>query len=287
MKVRGVVRVLPFFLAVAFLAMTASVALGSTMSLSVNANGRVFQAAAASPALVTSWTPSGATVDTAAVQAWVAKVALSPGVNHKVVNYSSKIDKKKKKLVFSHNDGFSLNQPASVLLIANFLSAQTTDTFPAHTIVLPKNAMTAPKKRGMQILVVKSQRKFYIYQNDKVIKTFRCAIGMPSYPTPTGTFHIGKKVKNPTWRNGYASWSKNMPSYIGPGPNNPLGLFAMYVYTKSKGGSDTGVRFHGIPRSEYSSIGHAASHGCLRMMPASVKDFFGRVKVGTAVFIIK
>ena len=79
-----------------------------------------------------------------------------------------------------------------------------------------------------------------------------------------------------------------MPAYIGSGPNNPLGTRAMYVYKGAKGGnSDTGVRFHGVPSSENSSIGHAASHGCLRMHRKDVENFFPRVTVGTIVYIIK
>ena len=47
----------------------------------------------------------------------------------------------------------------------------------------------------------------------------------------------------------------------------------------------SGVFFHGVPASEYSSIGTHASHGCMRMMPATVLDLFGRVKVGDPVYI--
>ena len=47
----------------------------------------------------------------------------------------------------------------------------------------------------------------------------------------------------------------------------------------------SGVFMHGIPASEYSSIGTAASHGCMRMMPSDVADLFNRVKIGTPVYI--
>jgi L,D-transpeptidase ErfK/SrfK len=256
----------------------ASTALAVTPShlLSISANGRPFPVPAA---CVTS-----GSVDTTGVSIWITK-CVAPLVDHKVVKWSSKVDKKHKKLVFSHNDGFSLNQAGSISLICSELAAQVS-TPTAKTVVLPANKLAAAKKLGKQLLVVQSQRKIYVYDNDKVIKTFRCAVGQKSWPTPNGTFHIGKKVKNPTWTNGYASWSKNMPSYIGPGVNNPLGTRAMYVYTKTKGGHDTGVRFHGVPHSEDSSIGHAASHGCLRMHRKDVEKLFPMIPLGTAVYII-
>jgi lipoprotein-anchoring transpeptidase ErfK/SrfK len=46
-----------------------------------------------------------------------------------------------------------------------------------------------------------------------------------------------------------------------------------------------GVFFHGIPASEYSSIGTHASHGCMRMLPSSIHDLYPRVKLGDPVYI--
>jgi lipoprotein-anchoring transpeptidase ErfK/SrfK len=280
MKARRVLsRLLPAVALVATIS-AASSAFATGISLNVTAHGKTF---AVSPSLVST----ESVVDTAGVTTWIANT-VAPAVDHKVENYTSKVDKKRRKLVFSHNDGFSLNQPGSVAAICAALAAQSAVSTPtAQTIALPTNILAKPKKLGRQVLVVKSRRKIYLYDNDKVIKTYRCAIGMSRWPTPSGTFHIGKKVKNPSWTNGYASWSKNMPAYIGPSPNNPLGTRAMYVYTGLKGGHDTGVRFHGVPHSEDWSIGHAASHGCLRMHRKDVEKFFKQVTVGTPVYIIK
>ena len=278
--------VLTLVVAVSSIAMCASSAFATStlLPLKVSVNGKVVGQVPTS--IVTTFTSTGSKVDTDALKTWVAQ-KIAKGVDHKVVNWSSKVDAKHKKIVFSHSDGFQLDQPGSVTLITNKISTVTTDTFAPVTLALPHKTLAKPKKLGKQILVVQSRTKIYLYDNDKVVKTYRCAVGQRAWPTPNGTFHIGKKVKNPTWTNGGASWSKGMPSYIGPGPNNPLGLFAMYVYYGTSGGSDTGVRFHGVPSSELSSIGHAASHGCCRMRPKDIKDFFKRVTVGTLVNIIK
>jgi lipoprotein-anchoring transpeptidase ErfK/SrfK len=237
----------------------------------------------------TSLITSGSAVATGAVTSWVANV-IATKVKRAAVDASTKLDAKHRKLVFSAaRAGYKLNQAGSVTALCNALASIIATPDPL-TVPLPGSSVSpSVTKYGKHILVVQSLRKFYLYNEKKVEKTYRCAVGQPSWPTPNGTFYIGRKVKNPSWTNGNASWSKNMPSYIGPGPNNPLGTRAMYVYTGKgpKGGSDTGVRFHGVPSSEDSSIGHAASHGCLRMHRKDVENFFPRVTVGVTVYIIK
>jgi lipoprotein-anchoring transpeptidase ErfK/SrfK len=286
MKARRVITcVLPFVLVVAFLAMTASVALATsnTLPLSVSANGKTFAVPAS---CISTYTADGtAVVDTTTVQGWVPCIA--PLVYHKVANYSWHLDKKKK-IVFTHNDGFTLDVAGSVAAICSKLASETTVSVP-FTLPLPHKTMAAPKKMGKQIIVIQSKTTIYYYNNDKIIKTYRCAVGMKAYPTPNGTFHIGRKNPHPTWTNGFAPWSMGMPAYIGPGPNNPLGTRAMYVYTGSKPGKghDTGVRFHGVPPDENSSIGHARSHGCLRMHRKDVEQFYPLVSLGTLVTITK
>jgi lipoprotein-anchoring transpeptidase ErfK/SrfK len=231
-------------------------------------------------------------VNTTAVANWVT--AIGNSVDRGMKNATLTLDKKKPRLNFKASVvGYKLDRATAKQQIIDELNAElsvaTSTTAVVFKTVALKTAVTNPRvtKFGKTVVVSKSQRRIFLYDNHKVIKTYRCAIGRPAYPTPTGTFHIGKKVKNPTWTNGYASWSRNMPAYIGPGPNNPLGTRAMYVYTGLKGGHDTGVRFHGVPHSEDPSIGHAASHGCLRMHRKDVENFFPRVTVGTTVYIVK
>jgi lipoprotein-anchoring transpeptidase ErfK/SrfK len=279
MKVRGSTRFLIVLLtALVFVALGASSAFATdpTLPLTFTSGGLSFTAPSS---LISS-----GSVDTTAVNNWVSSIASK--VNCKASNATLKLNKKKKRLDFTASKiGYTLDRSGAATVItaqlASYISTPTTTT-----VALP-TAASNPKitKFGKTILVVQSQRKIYLYNNDKVMKTYRCAVGQKSWPTPNGTFYIGKKVKNPSWTNGYASWSKNMPAYIGPGPNNPLGTRAMYVYNSK--GKDTGVRFHGVPPSEDSSIGHAASHGCLRMHRRDVEKFFPLVPLGTVVYIIK
>jgi lipoprotein-anchoring transpeptidase ErfK/SrfK len=243
--------------------------------LTVTSAGKTFQHS--TPA---SLVTSASVVSTDAVNAWVA--AIAKAVNRKATDATFKVDKKRRKITFKKAvNGYQLNQTGAAAAIISELLAEVGGA-PAHTVALPTNTL-APKvtKFGKKILVSLKKRKIWLYNNMKVEKTYRCAIGMPRYPTPRGTFYIGRKVKNPSWTNGGASWAANMPSYIGPGPSNPLGTRALYIYKK---GRDTGIRFHGT--TKVSSIGHAASHGCMRMTRKSVENFYKRVPVKTTVYII-
>jgi len=269
-------------------ASSAFAVLPSQLPLKVTANGQTFDVPGN---MAMSIAASSSVVDTPNVQTWIA-VTVAPAVKSNPVSASYSTyayTKSHKGLRIVHAQyGFALNQSASVALLCSKIASITTSTNTTTTIALVGTS-TKPAKLDSQlgkIIVEKlSKRRFWLYSNGKLEKTYRNAIGQPAWPTPTGNFHIGKKVKLPSWRNGYAAWSMSMPAYIGPGPNNPLGTRALYVYNSK--GQDTGVRFHGVPHSEDYSIGKALSHGCLRMHRKDVEDFFPRVKVGTPVYIIK
>jgi lipoprotein-anchoring transpeptidase ErfK/SrfK len=67
-----------------------------------------------------------------------------------------------------------------------------------------------------------------------------------------------------------------MPAYIPPGPSNPLGTRALNL-------DASGIRIHGTTQDW--SIGHAASHGCMRMHRWDVEELYELVEVGTPVII--
>ncbi len=224
-------------------------------------------------------------VATPTVTVWVGQIARSVATKaySQPVNATRKVNSTTHKFVFkAARTGYVVNKAASVAAITAELNAEIGGAR-AVTIALPTTATKAKvTKFGKGIIVVLGQKRIYLWDSKKIVKEYRCAIGKAQYPTPTGTFSIGRKVKNPSWSRPSSAWAKSMPSYIAPGPSNPLGTRALYVYSKS---GDTGVRFHGT--TNLSSVGQASSHGCMRMVRASVEDFYNRVPVGTAVYILK
>lgn len=150
---------------------------------------------------------------------------------------------------------------------------------PSVTVTLsPALPKVTESTIGKAILVVLGERRVLLYNNRAVQVMYRCAIGQAQYPTPTGLFRIVAKAANPAWHNPGSDWARSMPSYIPPGPTNPLGLRALYL-------NAPGIRIHGTYK--IGSIGTAASHGCVRMANTDIVRFFPLVPVGTPVYIIR
>jgi lipoprotein-anchoring transpeptidase ErfK/SrfK len=137
----------------------------------------------------------------------------------------------------------------------------------------------ADRSLGKTIIIRVSQNKLYLYDGLKLEKSYSVATGqLGIYPTPLGHWSIVNKRVNPTWYNpAKDSWGADEPAFIPPGPDNPLGTRALDL-------DASGIRIHGTPAD--ASIGHWASHGCIRMHIPDSEDLFGRVDIGTPVIIV-
>jgi lipoprotein-anchoring transpeptidase ErfK/SrfK len=140
--------------------------------------------------------------------------------------------------------------------------------------------VTAPEVSDSQVgkvlTVDKTNHILTLYNNMEVEKRYPVAVGMAAWPTPSGTFKVVSKSRNPTWINPGTSWAKDMPPYIPAGSGNPLGTRAIAT-------SASGVFIHGTYSS--GSIGYSVSHGCIRMYIKDAEDLFERVPVGIPVLI--
>lgn len=129
---------------------------------------------------------------------------------------------------------------------------------------------------GASIVVSRRGRVLSLYREAKLVRTFRVAVGTPRYPTPRGLFAIVSKQRNPTWIPPDSAWAKGLGP-IPPGPGNPLG-------TRWMGTSASAVGIHGTYAG--SSIGTAASHGCIRMHIRDSEWLYERITLNTAVLIV-
>jgi lipoprotein-anchoring transpeptidase ErfK/SrfK len=145
----------------------------------------------------------------------------------------------------------------------------------AMSIASVQPAIT-PETLGKTIVVNLSQRRVYLFNGPWLERSYPCAIGQRSFPTPTGDFTIVNKVMFPSWTNPGSRWAARMPSSIRPGANNPLGTRALYL-------NASGIRIHGTNNN--GSIGTAASHGCMRLRRADIEALYPLVPIGTPVFI--
>jgi len=217
-------------------------------------------------------------VDTTAIAEWVGQAATQ--VNRKPVDAKREI-KKYKFEVTTSTPGATVDQAGSVARLSEALSADAALSSASRVVTLPvtyQRPKVVESDFKKAIIVSIPERKIRLYDGVKLVKTYRCAPGRPAFPTPTGDFEVVTKLANSPWYNPGSDWAKGMPDSIPAGPYNPMGV-------RKIGINASGIFMHGIPPSEFSSIGTAASHGCMRMMPKDVMDLYNRVTIGTPVYI--
>jgi lipoprotein-anchoring transpeptidase ErfK/SrfK len=118
------------------------------------------------------------------------------------------------------------------------------------------------------VLVSIPDRKLALFENGKVVRIYRVAVGKISTPSPAGEFTIVNRAANPAYY--------HKGQFVGAGKGNPVG-------TRWMGLSVKGYGIHGT--NQPNSIGKAASSGCIRMGKQDVEELFTLVEVGDAVQI--
>lgn len=129
------------------------------------------------------------------------------------------------------------------------------------------------------IIVDRASYTLRFYRRLRLTHSYPIAVGMQGLETPPGLYHIQWKQVNPPWYVPNSAWAGALAGQtIPPGPQDPLKARFMSF--------DGGAGIHGIDPSEYGSIGHNASHGCVRMTIPDVIDLYGRSPVGTPVYVV-
>jgi lipoprotein-anchoring transpeptidase ErfK/SrfK len=119
-----------------------------------------------------------------------------------------------------------------------------------------------------RIIVHLSQRRLLLYRNNKPVLSTPVAVGTTQTPTPVGTFFVNER-------------------FLLTNPSGPFGVAALGLSAHStvlhdwvEGGP---VAIHGT--DEPSSIGQAASHGCIRLNNTAMRRLFNLTPAGTPVLI--
>jgi lipoprotein-anchoring transpeptidase ErfK/SrfK len=165
---------------------------------------------------------------------------------------------------------------------AAIVSPTAKRTFVAHTHHTQPAVTTNKLVRQYNTLLIVDRANFQLrlYKQLKPVKSYPIAVGMVGLETPAGVYHIQNKAVNPAWTMPNSSWvapadrGKVVP---GGTPENPLKARWLGIFN--------GAGIHGIDPSEYGTIGHAASHGCVRMRIPDVIDLYPRVPVGSPIYI--
>jgi lipoprotein-anchoring transpeptidase ErfK/SrfK len=146
-------------------------------------------------------------------------------------------------------------------------------------------SFASPEKSGTIIIKTHERALYQVLGNGKA-RRYLVAVGKEGFSW-SGVARVGMKKVNPRWTPPpemiertprYAKWAGGMPGGI---PENPLGVRALYLFTRR---GDTGFRIHGT--NAPSSIGTAASSGCIRMLNREVIELYNNTPRGTKVIVI-
>jgi len=149
---------------------------------------------------------------------------------------------------------------------------------PAHVVHPAVSTAQLAAKYPAYIVVDRSAFTLRFYEHLKLALTYPIAVGMQGLETPAGLYAIQWKQTNPPWYVPNSAWAGSLAGKtIPPGPQDPLKARFMAF--------NGGAGIHGIDPSEYSSIGHDASHGCVRMRIPDVIALYSRTPVGTPVYV--
>jgi lipoprotein-anchoring transpeptidase ErfK/SrfK len=168
-------------------------------------------------------------------------------------------------------------------LLTKQLEAAVLNAGADHTIAARTNSVK-PEVVGSEVAeeyptyltLDRSSYTLRFWKNLKLVKTYTVAVGQEGLETPEGLYAIQDKQENPTWNVPESDWAGSLAGQsIPPGPSNPLKARWMGIYE--------GAGIHGT--EETSSLGSAASHGCVRMAVPDVEELYDLVDVGTPIYI--
>ncbi len=154
-------------------------------------------------------------------------------------------------------------------------------------VVLPTRfVLPSGERRG--IVLNLAEYRMYFYPEPKpdgtaYVMTYPISIGRMDWETPLGATQVISKVRNPAWyppksvREEHAAEGRPLPSVVPPGPDNPLGKFAMRLGLP-------GYLIHGTNRP--AGVGMRVTHGCIRMFPEDIDFVFDKIDVKTPVRIV-
>ena len=154
-------------------------------------------------------------------------------------------------------------------------------------IVLPTRFVLPPGPRHGIVLNLAEYRLYYFPQSTPgepaTVMTYPISIGRMDWETPLGVTTVIAKARNPTWyppqsvRDEHAADGTPLPRVVRPGPDNPLGRFAMRLALP-------GYLIHGTNRP--AGVGMRVTHGCIRMFPEDIEYLIQRVPIDTPVRIV-
>jgi len=155
---------------------------------------------------------------------------------------------------------------------------------PGSRVILPMQFVLPDTPRKGIVVNLAAMRLFYFpKKKGGEVVTYPVGIGREGRSTPTGEMLVERKTSHPTWhvpasiRKDHEQKGDPLPAVVLPGPDNPLGDYAMYLSRPS-------YLIHGTNKPY--GIGLRASNGCVRLYPEDIETLYRNVPVKTPVRIV-
>ncbi|MEO3991243.1 L,D-transpeptidase [Pseudocitrobacter cyperus] len=151
------------------------------------------------------------------------------------------------------------------------------------TLTIPQQLILPDTPRQGIVINVAEMRLYYYPPEGNTVEVLPIGIGQAGRETPRNwVTKVERKQEGPTWvptantRREYAKEGKTLPAMVPAGPENPMGLYAIYI-----------GRLYAIHGTNANfGIGLRVSQGCIRLRNDDIKYLFDTVPVGTRVQII-
>ncbi|HAT1611228.1 TPA: L,D-transpeptidase [Raoultella planticola] len=151
------------------------------------------------------------------------------------------------------------------------------------TLVIPQQLILPDTVREGIVVNVAEMRLYYYPPEGNSVEVLPIGIGQAGRETPRNwVTTVERKQEAPTWtptantRREYARRGESLPAFVPAGPENPMGLYAIYI-----------GRLYAIHGTNANfGIGLRVSQGCIRLRNDDIKYLFDNVPVGTRVQII-
>lgn len=154
-------------------------------------------------------------------------------------------------------------------------------------VVIPRRYILPEAERTGIVINIAELRLYYYPEvgegETPRVETYPIGIGRDGYNTPLGVTQTTIRLEDPAWyppksmRAEAKERGDPPPEVVPPGPENPLGEYAILL-------DIPGYLIHGT--NEPDGIGMRASRGCIRMFPEDIESIFTRIPDGTRVNII-
>lgn len=148
-------------------------------------------------------------------------------------------------------------------------------------ITLPRRYVLPDAKREGIVINLAEYRLYYFNQGQ--VQVYPVGVGTADNPSPMTNARVTMKLESPAWyppksvRAEYDARNEYLPRMIPPGPDNPLGNYALML-------SEEGYLIHGT--NKQFGVGMPVSHGCFRMYNEDIERFIYEVDKGTNVTVI-